>query len=241
MPKRSRWIALTLSLLIGVFTDLQAQIVPCAGSTGKEIVACVAAAYPDRLKANVSLIERQANMSFLRDRIIETGRCKLLDLGLNCKRGNCTNLSLDFIALKTGGHVEGIDIASGYDDTSTPLKLQWHTYGPPNYGFPTFKAYGPASCIEPPAPPPPPPSSDDLVALRAEVATLRADLALLHGQLDTTTDALNSIIKQSNDAVNNITTIQSRVYKLEQIPVPQGYTCRVQFGLRCTVTAEVNP
>jgi hypothetical protein len=61
------------------------------------------------------------------------------------KRGG-PEISNDFIAWRTGGHVEGVDIASAYDDTGSTLRLQWHTYGPPDYGFPYFKAFGSANC-----------------------------------------------------------------------------------------------
>jgi hypothetical protein len=116
----------------------------CNSSNGSDIAACIAGRYPSMLAARVSLDTRKRNMQFLRDRMIEHAKCKGLDVGHNLKRGG-PEISNDFIAMKTGGHVEGVDIASGYDDTSITLRLQWHTYGPPDYGFPYYKFY-PYSC-----------------------------------------------------------------------------------------------
>lgn len=84
-------------------------------------------------------------MQFLRDRIIETSKCKGLDVGLNLKRGG-PSISTDFLVWRHDGLTEGVDIGAGYDDTSKPLNLIWHTYGPPNYGHPYYKEYGPARC-----------------------------------------------------------------------------------------------
>jgi hypothetical protein len=116
----------------------------CNSSKGSDIAACIAGRYPALLAARVSSATREKNMQFLRDRMIEHAKCQGLDVGQNLKRGG-PSISNDFIAWKTGGHVEGVDIASGYDDTSITLRLQWHTYGPPDYGFPTYKAY-PYTC-----------------------------------------------------------------------------------------------
>ena len=63
-----------------------------------------------------SLERRHRNMEFLRDRIIETGICKGMDLGRNFKRGTPV-ISHDFIVWKNGrSKGVGVDIASGYDD-----------------------------------------------------------------------------------------------------------------------------
>jgi hypothetical protein len=96
----------------------------CASSKPQEIVDCIAATYPDRLVAHVSLATRQANMAFLRDRMIEAGKCGGLDLGWNLKRGG-PDLSIDFLAQRLNGEVLGIDIALDYDNTDMPLRLQW--------------------------------------------------------------------------------------------------------------------
>jgi hypothetical protein len=119
--------------------------VPCAGNTGKLIVECVENAYPSRLAAGVSLQTRTANMQFLRDRIIETAKCKGLDVGLNLKRGG-PSISTDFVVWRHDGLTEGVDVGAGYDDTKKPLNLMWYTYGPPNYGHPYYKDYGPVNC-----------------------------------------------------------------------------------------------
>ena len=121
--------------------------VPCGGNSGPSIIACVAAAYPSKLAAKVSLSTRQHNMEFLRDRIIETGRCKGMDLARNYKRGTPV-ISHDFLVLRQPGQKDrGVDIASGYDDTSKTLKLTWQVFGPDrNYGSPYYASYGPVDC-----------------------------------------------------------------------------------------------
>ena len=119
--------------------------VPCASSGGPSIIACVAAAYPGKL-AKVGLQARKDNMEFIRDRIIETGICKGMDLARNFKRGTPV-LSHDFLVHRQPGqHDRGIDIASGYDDTSRPLKLTWQVKGAPDYGFPYYAKYPPVDC-----------------------------------------------------------------------------------------------
>jgi hypothetical protein len=117
----------------------------CNSSNGSDIASCIEARYPSYLASGVSSSRREANMQFLRDRMIEQAKCRGLDVGLNLKRGG-PSISNDFVAWKTGGHVEGVDIASAYDDTRSRLNLQWHTYGPPDYGFPYYKSYGAVNC-----------------------------------------------------------------------------------------------
>ncbi|MCR4373839.1 MAG: hypothetical protein NUW22_03235 [Acidobacteria bacterium] len=109
------------------------SVAECGGSGGDAVVECVAALYPSRLAANVSHDERVANMVFLRDRIIERGRCKGMDLAWNLKRGVGPH-SIDALAWRTNGGDEVVDIGVGYDDTSRPLELQWLIVaGPPGY------------------------------------------------------------------------------------------------------------
>jgi hypothetical protein len=105
----------------------------CASKDGNAIIRCITAKYPDRLVAGVSLGTRQANMSFLRDRVIEAGRCGGLDLAWNLKRGG-PEISIDFISEKVNGQVVGHDIAFDYDNTSTPLQLYWGSGDFPAYG-----------------------------------------------------------------------------------------------------------
>jgi hypothetical protein len=63
-------------------------------------------------------------MEFLRDRTIEEGICAGMKLGWNLKRGG-PDLSVDYITSFTGGRWIGVDIAFDYDNTSTPLRMQW--------------------------------------------------------------------------------------------------------------------
>ncbi len=78
----------------------------CNSSAGKDIAECIEARYPAYLAARVSLDTRKRNMQFLRDRMIEHAKCRGLDVGQNLKRGG-PEISNDFIAWKTGGHLEG--------------------------------------------------------------------------------------------------------------------------------------
>lgn len=96
---------------------------------GQELVAWAEANYPDRLVAGVSLSERQSNMAFVRDRMIEGGICGGMTLAWNLKRGG-PERSIDFLAYKKNGVWIGVDIGLAYDDTSIPLRLQWGETGP---------------------------------------------------------------------------------------------------------------
>ena len=114
----------------------------CASNNGFAIVACIAATYPDRLAAGVSSSQRVANMSFLRDRIIEAGKCGGLDLGHNLKRGG-PDISIDFLAWRRSDGDMGVDIGTDYDNTSEPLRLSWNLAGFPGT---FYKSYGGVSC-----------------------------------------------------------------------------------------------
>jgi hypothetical protein len=117
----------------------------CNSNDGDDIADCIEARYPQYLAANVSLSRREENTKFLRNKIIEHAKCRGLDVGLNLKRGG-PEISVDFIAWRRSGRTEGVDVVSGWDDTKRRLNLTWHTYGPPNYGHPYYKDYGPVSC-----------------------------------------------------------------------------------------------
>ena len=123
--------------------------VACGGSSGPQIIACVANAYPAYLVKTAaganSLERRHHNMEFIRDRIIETGICKGMKLARNFKRGTPV-ISHDFIVQRTDRD-RGVDIASGYDDVDKPLKLTWQVFGPDrSYGFPYWAGYPPVDC-----------------------------------------------------------------------------------------------
>ena len=96
----------------------------CALPTGPQIVACIQQKYPDRTRPVGSLGERQANMAFLRDRIIEAGLCAGLNYGWNLKRGG-PELSIDVMAHKRPDGNMGVDIAFDYDNIGTTLQLTW--------------------------------------------------------------------------------------------------------------------
>ena len=123
--------------------------VPCAGNSGRDIIACVSDAFPERL-AKTSLGRRYDNMEFLRDTIIATGKCRGLNFGRNNKRGTAV-ISRDFLVWRSNvgknGRDRGVDIASGYDDAKTTLKLTWQVFdGDKNWGHPFYGDYGPVDC-----------------------------------------------------------------------------------------------
>jgi hypothetical protein len=94
-------------------------------TNGIELIAWAEDTYPERLAAGVSVSVRQANMAFLRDRMIEAGTCGGMQLAWNLKRGG-PSLSIDYLAYnKTGSAWIGVDIGYAYDDVSSPLQLQW--------------------------------------------------------------------------------------------------------------------
>ena len=107
---------------------------------GPGVIAYVVAKYPEKLAAGVSYDERIANMQFLRDRVIEVGKCGGLDLGWNLKRGG-PDVSNDFITERVNGEVIGHDIAFDYDNTSRPLQMYWG-----GGDFPTYKEYPQPAC-----------------------------------------------------------------------------------------------
>jgi hypothetical protein len=113
----------------------------CAFPDPEEIVECVADRYPERLAPVGSLQERQANMMFIRDRIIEGGLCAGFQFGWNLKRGG-PELSIDFLAWRRSDGDMGVDIAFDYDNIGNTLRLQWHEAG---LGA-TFLAYPAPSC-----------------------------------------------------------------------------------------------
>jgi len=105
----------------------------CASSDPEAIVACVSSSYPSYRAAGVSSSQREANMEFLRDRMIEAGICGGLDLAWNLKRGVGPH-SIDALAWRTGGVDEVVDVGAAFDDTSSELRLQWSIVGgPPGY------------------------------------------------------------------------------------------------------------
>ena len=93
-------------------------------STGQELVAYISQQHPDRLVAHVDLGERVRNMEFLRDEVIRIGMCGGMDLARNLKRGVGPH-SIDAIAWKHDGNLDVVDLAAGYDDTGTQLRLHW--------------------------------------------------------------------------------------------------------------------
>jgi hypothetical protein len=93
--------------------------------SGPEVVARVAAMYPERLAEGVSHEQRLADMEFLRDRIIEVGMCSGLTLAWNRKMNGLR--SVDAINWDDTDRrvIEVVDLAMDYDNTDVPLKLQW--------------------------------------------------------------------------------------------------------------------
>jgi len=110
--------------------------VPCASDNGDAIVSCIEEMFPDQRVAGISLGERQDNMAWLRDRVIEAGICGGLDLAWNKKRGDGPH-SIDALAWRLpNGKVEVVDIGAAYDDTDRVLRLTWNIVeGPPGYDW----------------------------------------------------------------------------------------------------------
>jgi hypothetical protein len=100
-------------------------------TTGDEVVAFANANYADYLVAGVSSSQRQSNMIYIRDRMIEAGTCGGMTLAWNLKRGGPT-ISIDFLTYKKSGTWIGVDIAYDYDNTSSELHLQWAEAGTDN-------------------------------------------------------------------------------------------------------------
>ena len=88
---------------------------------------------PQYLKATSSLHDREANMAYLRDRMIEVGICGGFDLAWNLKRG-VGPAEPDALLWRDGGRDRVIDIAAGFDDYGSALRLHWiEVEGPPGY------------------------------------------------------------------------------------------------------------
>ena len=128
--------------------------VSCGSSAGAEIVKCVGKAYPAYLvpteQGDRSVERRKVNMAFIRDRIIETGICKGLDLARNFKRGG-PEISYDFIVLRSNvgrnGRDRGVDLATGYDEVKLPIRLKWQVFdSDENWGFPYYAGYPSVDC-----------------------------------------------------------------------------------------------
>lgn len=113
----------------------------CAFNDGERVIECIAAKYPERLRPVGSLGQRQDNMSFIRDRIIESGICGGMDLAWNLKRGVGPR-SIDAIAWRRGGRIDVVDIGRAYDDISRTLELTWALVG----GTPGWEPFPRPNC-----------------------------------------------------------------------------------------------
>ena len=112
-------------------------------TSGPAVIAYVASKYPEKLAGGVSREERVRNMEFIRDRVIEIGKCGGLGLGWNLKRGG-PEVSVDFITERLAdGSVIGHDIAFDYDNASTSLRLYWG-----DGSHPFYKEYPDVRCQE---------------------------------------------------------------------------------------------
>jgi hypothetical protein len=92
------------------------------------------ARYPEKLAAHVSDRQRNANMEFLRDRVIETGICGGMDLAWALKPRAGSPRSIDSIIHRQGGVDSTIDIGNAFDDLSRPLRLMWLVSHGSSYG-----------------------------------------------------------------------------------------------------------
>jgi hypothetical protein len=118
-------------------TESTEAIAPTQGAisyptNGPDLIAYITARYPERLVGGISREQRVQNVMFLRDRMIEAGKCGGMDLGWNLKRGG-PEVSVDFITERRDGAVYGHDIASDYDNASRSLTLYWGGGDHPSY------------------------------------------------------------------------------------------------------------
>ncbi len=112
-----------------VYTDMPPGPYP---QDGEGILNYVRGHWGQYLAPTSNLAQRQANMAFLRDRIIEVGKCAGVDLGLNLKRGG-PDISIDFLAGHVDGRTIGVDIGFDYDNIGETLRLQWIVYEGASY------------------------------------------------------------------------------------------------------------
>ena len=108
--------------------------------TGPGVIQYVSDTWPDYRRPVGSHGERQANMDFLRDRVIETGICWGLQLAWNLKRGG-PERSLDYITQFKDGRWQGVDIGFDYDNTGIWLELTWAEA--PDDPYATYGGYSP--------------------------------------------------------------------------------------------------
>jgi len=108
--------------------------------TGPGVIQYVSDTWPNYRRPVGSLSERQANMEFLRDRVIETGICWGMQLAWNLKRGG-PEKSLDYITQFKDGRWQGVDIGFDYDNTGIWLELYWGEA--PGDPYATYGGYGP--------------------------------------------------------------------------------------------------
>jgi len=108
--------------------------------TGEGVIQYVTDTWPDYRRPVGSLGERQANMDFLRDRVIETGICWGMQFAWNLKRGG-PEVSKDYITQFKDGRWQGVDIAFDYDNHGNWLVLQWAEH--PDDPFATHGGYSP--------------------------------------------------------------------------------------------------
>jgi hypothetical protein len=102
----------------------QPPSVACISNNPEFIIDCISDTYPSRRAPGVTLDQRRENMAWLRDRIIEAGKCGGIDLGWNLKRGG-PEISIDFLTHRMPGDLHGVDIGAAYDDVTIELQLQW--------------------------------------------------------------------------------------------------------------------
>lgn len=113
----------------------------CALGNGPAIINCISVKYAAWRRPVGSLGERQGNMMFLRDRIIEAGQCSGMNLGYNLKRGG-PERSIDVLAWKRPDGNMGVDIGMDYDNLGGTLQLVWSEVDL----FAVFEPYPPVNC-----------------------------------------------------------------------------------------------
>ncbi len=103
---------------------------------GPSVAKWVAERWPQYLVGGISEDQRFKNMEFLRDRMIEAGRCGGMDLAWNLKRGVGPH-SHDALAWRDGGRIRVVDLALASKDPRFPMQLHWIIVG----GDPGYDTY----------------------------------------------------------------------------------------------------
>lgn len=92
-------------------------------STSELILSSLSEAMPELLVANVSAVQRDANMKMLRDKFVAGAQEKGLKVGWNRLRGDGP-LSIDAVSFRTRDGDGLFGLARAYEDLTRPIRLE---------------------------------------------------------------------------------------------------------------------